>query len=62
MGLTPEKGYEDTLGDGLEEVLKSGKTSLTEIVEGLNALNVHGPNGRRWTEALLKTEFARLAA
>lgn len=61
MGLTPPKGYEDTLGDGLETLLKEGKTSLPEIVEGLNKLNVLGPNGRSWTEDLLKSEFARLA-
>ena len=61
MGLTPAKEYEDALGDGLEALARAGKTSLSEIVAGLNELNVHGPNGQSWTEALLKSEFARLA-
>lgn len=61
MGLTPEKSYEDALGDGLEILLKQEKTSLAEIVDGLNELNVRGPNGKRWTPDLLKSELARLA-
>ena len=61
MGLTSPKGYQDTLGDGLEFLLNEGKASLPEIVAGLNALNVPGPDGRSWTEELLTSELARLA-
>ena len=62
MGLTPSKSYEDRLGDGLETLIKAGKTSLSDIVEGLNELNVLGPNGQSWTADLLKSEFTRLAS
>lgn len=61
MGLTPTSGYEDSLGESLEALLKEGKTSLDDLVAGLNARNVLGPNGQNWTPALLKLELARLA-
>jgi hypothetical protein len=61
MGLGTSRSYEDLLADGLEEVLKSGAESLEEITKALNERNVHGPNGERWTEALLESEFKRLA-
>jgi hypothetical protein len=61
MGLGPTKSYEDLLGDGLEAVLRKGATSLSEIVAGLNELNVHGPQAQRWTESLLESELRQLA-
>lgn len=60
MGLGPTKSYEDLLGDGLEAVLAGGADSLEEIAKGLNELNVHGPDGMKWTETLLASEFRRL--
>ncbi len=55
-----EKAYRDALGDGLEIVLGGGAESLADIAEGLNAHNVHGPKGQRWTEELLEAELERL--
>lgn len=55
-----EKAYQDALGDGLEIVLGDGAETLADIAEGLNAHNVHGPQGQRWTEEQLETELERL--
>ena len=55
-----EKAYRDALGDGLEIVLGDGAETLAAIAEGLNAHNVHGPKGQRWTEELLEAELERL--
>ncbi len=56
-----EQAYRDALGDGLEIVLGGGVDTLAALVEGLNARNVHGPKGQRWTEELLETELERMA-
>ena len=56
-----ERAYQDALGDGLEVVLGAGADTLAAIIEGLNARDVHGPQGQPWTEALLEAELARLA-
>ena len=55
-----EQAYRDALGDGLELVLGDGAETLAQISERLNAHNVHGPRGQRWTEALLGAELERL--
>jgi len=55
-----EKEYRDALGDGFEIVLDEGAETLAAIVKGLNAHNVHGPKGQRWTKELLETELQRL--
>ena len=55
-----ENAYRDALGDGLEMVLGDGAETLAAIVEGLNAHNVHGPKGQRWTDNLFETELERL--
>jgi hypothetical protein len=55
-----EKAYRDALGDGLEIVLGDGAETLAAIAQGLNAHNVHGPKGQRWTEELLEAELERL--
>jgi len=60
MALGSHKPYEDALGDGLEAVLAKGAATLDAIAAGLNEMNVHGPNGEKWTEALLAAEFKRL--
>ncbi len=56
-----EQDYRDALGDGLEIVLGDGADTLAALVEGLNARNVHGPKGQRWTEDLLESELERIA-
>ncbi len=55
-----EQTYRDALGDGLEVVLGDGAETLSDIVKGLTAHNVHGPKGQRWTKELLETELERL--
>jgi hypothetical protein len=55
-----EKLYRDALGDGLEMVLGDGAETLADIIKGLNAHNVHGPKGQRWTEERLESELERL--
>jgi hypothetical protein len=56
-----QKSYADRFGDGLEYVLASGAETLAEIASGLNEIGVGGPKGERWNEALLESEFERLA-
>lgn len=56
-----EQAYRDALGDGLEIVLGNGASTLSEVVQGLNAISVTSPLGKRWTEALLESELRRLA-
>jgi hypothetical protein len=60
MALGTQKSYEDALGDGVEAVLAKGASTLEAIADGLNEINVHGPNGEKWTAALLAAEFKRL--
>jgi hypothetical protein len=60
MGLMPAKSYEDLLGDGLQALMVKGVDTLDGMVAGLNDMNVRGPNGQKWTAALLEAELARL--
>jgi hypothetical protein len=60
MGLMPAKSYEDLLGDGLQALMVKGVNTLEGMASGLNELNVHGPNGQKWTPELLEAELARL--
>ena len=55
-----EKAYRDALADGLETVLQNGAETLQDLVSGLNALSVFGPNSMSWTPELLERELARL--
>ena len=55
-----EQAYRDGFGDALEILLGGGVDSLAALVEGLNARNVHGPKGQRWTEELLEFELERM--
>ena len=55
-----ETMYRDALGDGLEIVLGEGAQTLAAIVKELNARNIHGPKGQRWTKGLLESELERL--
>lgn len=52
--------YENALGDALENLFRNGVTELSEIVAGLNASGMHGPDGRYWTEESFQAEMARL--
>lgn len=56
-----EQAYRDALGDGLEIVFGEGAETLKAIADGLNAHNVHGPKGQRWTEDLIESELQRVA-
>lgn len=56
-----EQAYRDALGDGLEIVLAKDVDNLGALADGLNALNVHGPKGQRWTEEFLGTELERIS-
>jgi hypothetical protein len=60
MGITPKQSYEDALGDALEALIGEEVLEIDKIAEGLNARNVHGPNGERWDVGLLTAELARL--
>ena len=62
MSLTPSRSYEDALGDALEALINDEPPKIEDLVDGLNARNVHGPRGERWTVALLKSELSRLGA
>jgi hypothetical protein len=62
MGLVSERSYENLLGDALEVLLKQGVTTLQAFVDGLNAMNMRGPNGQVWKPDLLEAELARLGA
>lgn len=62
MGLRQARTYEDLLGDALMRLLGQGMNTLEAFVSGLNELNVHGPNGAKWTVELLAVELKRLGA
>lgn len=56
-----ERAYRNRLGDALEVVLGKGADDLAAIAAGLDAIGHRGPNGERWTEALLEAELNRLS-
>jgi hypothetical protein len=56
-----EQAYRNALGDGLELVLGKGAASLTDLVNGLNAISVTSLQGKTWTEDMLESELRRLA-
>jgi hypothetical protein len=55
--ITP---YERKLAGSLTEVFSGGATSLDEVVAGLNALGLHGPNGKPWSDDTFRAEMRRL--
>ncbi|MGX7732736.1 recombinase-like helix-turn-helix domain-containing protein [Rhodococcus sp. 2H158] len=55
--LTP---YEDKLAGSLMEIFGTGTHDLPGVVEGLNGLGLHGPDGRPWTEDTFRAEMRRL--
>ncbi|TXH68341.1 MAG: hypothetical protein E6Q83_14740 [Thiothrix sp.] len=58
--MAPPTEYENALADALEALFRQNKMELAEIVQGLNELGMHGPDGRYWTEESFQTEMARL--
>ncbi len=55
--ITP---YEQKLAGSLTEIFTAGATTLTEVVDGLNALGLHGPDGGPWTDENFRAEMRRL--
>lgn len=55
--ITP---YERKLAGSLTEIFGGGATTLDEVVDGLNALGLNGPDGRPWTEQTFRAEMRRL--
>ncbi|WP_337881949.1 recombinase-like helix-turn-helix domain-containing protein [Chromobacterium haemolyticum] len=53
--------YEDLLGDAIERAYAQEIHDLDGLVAHLNQFGPFAPNGSRWTEALFRTEMARLA-
>ncbi|MFZ1388071.1 MAG: recombinase-like helix-turn-helix domain-containing protein [Thiolinea sp.] len=58
--MAPPTDYENALADALESLFRQNKMELPEIVAGLNATGMHGPDGRYWTEESFQAEMARL--
>ena len=58
----PPTDYENALGDALEGLFLKKIYDLPGIVEGLNAVGLHGPDGRYWTEASFQAEMKRLGS
>lgn len=55
--ITP---YEHKLAGSLSEIFTSGASTLPEVVDGLNALGLNGPDGRSWTADTFRAEMRRL--
>ncbi|MEE4025017.1 recombinase-like helix-turn-helix domain-containing protein [Gordonia sp. PKS22-38] len=55
--ITP---YERKLAGSLTEIFSGGATTLDEVVDGLNTLGLHGPDGGPWTEQTFRAEMRRL--
>ncbi|WP_327664157.1 MULTISPECIES: recombinase-like helix-turn-helix domain-containing protein [unclassified Streptomyces] len=54
--------YEYKLAATLEEVFTKVGHELTDVVSGLNARQVHAPDGAPWTEESFRAEMHRLGA
>lgn len=54
--------YEYKLAATLEDVYTQEGHELTDVVAGLNARQVHAPDGAAWTEESFVTEMRRLGA
>ncbi|WP_020106867.1 recombinase-like helix-turn-helix domain-containing protein [Nocardia sp. 348MFTsu5.1] len=55
--ITP---YERKLAGSLSEVYAGGVDTLDGVVEGLNNLGLHGPDGGPWTAESFRAEMRRL--
>lgn len=54
--------YEIKLARTLEEIFTDVGHDLADVVDGLNARQVHTPDGAPWTEAAFRDEMHRLGA
>ncbi|WP_306319270.1 MULTISPECIES: recombinase-like helix-turn-helix domain-containing protein [unclassified Streptomyces] len=54
--------YEYKLAATLEEVFTKVGHELADVVTGLNARQVHAPDGQPWTEESFRAEMHRLGA
>ncbi|WP_371530127.1 hypothetical protein OG302_33100 [Streptomyces sp. NBC_01283] len=54
--------YEYKLAATLEEVFTKEGHELSDVVRGLNARQVHAPDGAPWTEESFRAEMNRLGA
>ncbi|UNS95355.1 hypothetical protein MMF93_01875 [Streptomyces tubbatahanensis] len=54
--------YEGKLARTLEEVFTQDGHELADVVAGLNARQVHTPDGQPWTEETFTAEMHRLGA
>ncbi|MFG2884216.1 recombinase-like helix-turn-helix domain-containing protein [Streptomyces sp. NPDC048297] len=54
--------YEYKLAATLEEIFTKDGHELTDVVHGLNARQVHAPDGAPWTEESFRAEMHRLGA
>jgi hypothetical protein len=58
----PPTGYENALGDALEQVFDLGALNLPDVVAKLNELGFKDQNGSAWTEQSFTLEMQRLGA
>ncbi|RRQ27410.1 hypothetical protein DK926_13045 [Rhodococcus sp. Eu-32] len=55
--ITP---YEAKLAGSLTEIYSGGVETLDGVVDGLNDLGLHGPDGGPWTAENFRAEMRRL--
>ncbi|MGQ4517256.1 recombinase-like helix-turn-helix domain-containing protein [Streptomyces sp. DW26H14] len=58
----PPGPYEVKLARTLEEIFTQDGHELADVVAGLNARQLHTPDGRPWTEESFRAEMHRLGA
>ncbi|MFH8569743.1 recombinase-like helix-turn-helix domain-containing protein [Streptomyces sp. NPDC017993] len=54
--------YENKLAHTLEEIFTHVGHELADVIQGLNARQVHAPDGEPWTEQTFRDEMHRLGA
>ncbi|GAA4681477.1 recombinase-like helix-turn-helix domain-containing protein [Gordonia humi] len=52
--------YESKLAKAIEQVFGDGGHSLEALVDGLNEIGIHSPDGSPWSQDSLTAEMARL--
>jgi hypothetical protein len=58
----PMTPYETKLAGSVMEVFGRGVHDLPGLVEGLNTMGLHAPDGGAWTEENFRSEMRRLGA
>lgn len=58
----PPTPYEVKLAGAIEEIFGSGRHDLEGLVDGLNQLGIHSPDGNPWTADTFSVEIARMGA